>query len=231
MTLPASATMEAGGRTLTAAEAAVASLRVAISDRGLHDDVELVTWRGSKLEDVRPGDPLAIALGAAGSETNVWSGLVDEVEGGHDGLTITGLAMTSPLSQAYRAQAYVQQGVADIVEDLAADVDIDQVSSDVRLEAYCVDTRGSVWDAILDLAAISGSRVSQSAAGGLRFVPSSAASGQHTMRFGADLLGWRLAARPERSPAVAAAHGAASGQGSSRWHWLVNDPAPSADGE
>ncbi len=229
MTLPAGVTVTAGGRTLTSAEAAVAALRIELSICGAHDAAELTLWRGSRLEGVSPGDDLSVALGEAGSETGVWTGRVLEVEGGPDGLMVSGLALSEELSRTYRSQAYLQQGVADIVNDLASEVEIDTVECDMRLESYCVDTRLSIWEHLRSLAEISGSALGSSPSGGFRFTPASSPGDSHQLHYGIDVLSWRVASRPQPVPAALAAHGAASEQGSSRWHWLRNDPAPAAD--
>ncbi len=228
MTLAAGIRVTVGGRTLTSAEAALAAVWVELSTCGAHDAAELVLWRGSRLEGIAPDDEVGIALGEAGSEIDVWTGRVQEIESGPDGLVVTGLSLTDKLSHVFRSQAYLQQGVADIVNDLAADVPIDTVDCDLRLESYCVDTRLSVWEHLLELAAVSGCAVGASPAGGLRFTPASAPGDTHELRYGADLVAWRVASRAARVPAAVAAHGAASEQGSGRWHWPLNDPAPSA---
>ncbi len=231
MTLPASLAVTVGGRTLNAAEAAVAGVRIELSDGGAHDAAELLLWSGSKLRSLAPGEPLSLSLGSSGSEKKVWSGQVIESEEGPEGVHLTGVAPTACLSHSFRAQAYVQQSIGDMVRDLASEADVEVVACDLRLESFVVDSRLSVWEHILELARLSGCTVSASAAGALRFQSPATKSASHQLRHGVDLLSWRLGDRPLAVARAVAAHGAASTQGGSRWHWLHHDPAPGAASE
>ena len=54
--------------------------------------------------------------------------------------------------------------------------------------------------------------------------PSSGSAGV-LPRYGADVLSWHAGPRPAPAVPTAIASGAASDQGSEKWHWLTRDPA------
>jgi hypothetical protein len=222
-----SAIVTLANRTLNAAEAGLVSLRVTLS-RGSHDAVEMTFWPLTKFSSANPGDTVSVQLGFKDEEEDVWSGEVTAVEHTARALVITGHAPTSALSRERKSQTYVAQTVADIVRDLAASVDIDKVDADTDLSYYAVDHRRSVWGHLLDLAELSGSEITCSAAGGLRFLPISPLPSSTRFRFGAELLSWRAGAAAEGTPPTFAAHGSASESGSEKWHWVNPDPTGGA---
>jgi hypothetical protein len=218
------------GKAYSAAEAALVGLRASLSVRGSHDRVALRVWPTSKLAKASVGSSLSIALGDAGAETDIWSGEVADVAAAPDAITITGLAATIALSRTRVSQSYVDRSVADIVRDLASGVDVDAVEADVSLPIYAVDDRRPVWGHLLDLAALAGCEVGASAAGALRFVPVRTGSATVSLRHGADILGWSLAAAAQPDAPSVASYGAASEAGSAQWHWILRSPAPQGSG-
>lgn len=212
------------GRRLTSAQAALVRLQVSLSLAGAHDAAELVVWPSSKLAGTGSGAEMAIALGEEGEERDVWAGEVTTIAAGADGVVIDGLAGTVALSRRRVSQTYLDQSVADIVRDLAGDVDLDEVSGDVSLPAYAVDDRRSAWAHLLDLAGLVGADVGASAAGGLRFVPARTGSADVRLRYGADVLSWSGGPAPEPSAPAVAPHGAASEAGADQWHWILRSP-------
>jgi hypothetical protein len=218
------------GQNYSAAEAALVRMRVALSVRGAHDCVALTLWPSSKLASAQTGAKISIALGPSGSEADVWSGEVNAVAASPDALTITGLAATAALSRTRISQTYLDQSVADIVRALAASVDIDEVEGDLNLAAYTVDDRRAVWSHLLDLAAMAGAEVGANSSGALRFVPVRTGSANLTLRHGADVIAWRLAAQVAPDAPAVAAYGAASEAGADQWHWILSSPAPSGNG-
>ena len=133
-------------------------------------------------------------LGFQDEEEDAWSGEVTTVEHTPRALVITGHAPTAALSRERKSQTYLAQTVADIVRDLASAIDIDSVDADTDLSYYAVDHRRSVWGHLLDLADLSGSEITCSATGGLRFLPINALPSSTKFRFGAELLSWRAGA-------------------------------------
>jgi hypothetical protein len=217
------------GRTLTAAEAALAGLSVSLGLAGAHDPAEVMLWPSSKLASATPGARMSIALGPQGDEQEVWSGLVTAVAAGADGVVLDGLAATVALSRHRLSQTFLDRSVADVVRDLAgaAGAEIDQVEGDTRLPAYAVDDRRPVWEHLVDLARLFGADLGASPGGALRFVPAKSGSADWTLAFGADLVAWSggAGARAPEAPAVGA-HGAASESGAEQWHWLLRTPTP-----
>jgi hypothetical protein len=144
-----SAVVTIDGRALNAAQAGLVRLRVVLGN-GAHHWVELIVWPDSKFARVKPGASLAIALGKVDDEQDVMSGEVTSVLRAGDAVVIEGLSATRALSQARRSQTYVSQSIADIVRDLASEVDVDEIDASLKLEAYVVDHRRSVWGHLLD---------------------------------------------------------------------------------
>jgi len=225
------ATITLDGRTLTSAEAALVRAEVVLSVRGAHDAVTLIVWPSSKLVAAKPGSTLAVALGNDGDEHDVWSGEVSSVAAGADGFVIEGLAATIALSRSRVSRVYVDQSIADIVKDLSADVDVDQVEGTSSLTGYAVDDRRTVWAHLQALATLCGADVGASASGALRFVSPRTGSADLTLRHGADVLSWSGGRAPRPEPASVAAFGAASESGADQWHWLLREPeAAGGDG-
>jgi len=211
------------GQKRTSAEGAVLRVSVSLS-LGAHDAAEVVISRISKMTSAAPGSKLEIALGDTDDEQDVWSGEVSSVLASADALVIDGLSGTISLSRTRVSQAYLDQSVGDIVDDLASGADIDQVSGDTKLSAYNVDDRRTVWSHILDLAALVGAEVGASAAGALRFVPVKTGAADVTLRYGADVLAWSSGGAPSPDAPAVAAFGAGSESGAEQWHWIRRSP-------
>ncbi|MCP4600668.1 MAG: hypothetical protein GY847_09080 [Proteobacteria bacterium] len=212
---------------LTSAEAAVVRVAVCLSVCGDHDSVQVIAWPTSKLADLAPGDEIAVALGEEDDEELVWTGQVIDHRICEDGLVIEGLAPTTQLSSARVCQTYLSQTIADIVTELAGDVDTDEIQCDTTLDAYTVDNHQSAWAHILDLARLVDGDVGCSAPGGLRFVPAESSGQEKSLRYGADLISWRVG--PSKSPeAMAIAPLRSSSEsGSDKWHWIAKAPSTS----
>ncbi len=218
------------GQSYSSAEAALSRLSAWFSVRGSHDFVELKVWRDSKLTAATVGSKLSFAIGDKGSETDAWSGEVTSIESAADSVTISGLAATIALSRTRVVQTYVDQSVADVVRDLAAGVELDQVEGDLNLPAYTIDDRRPVWSHLFDLAALSGAEVGASPSGALRFVAVRTGSADVKLRYGADVLGWQSASRAKPDSASVAAYGAASEAGADQWHWIRRTPSAQGSG-
>jgi hypothetical protein len=220
-------TVTLDGRTLSAVEAGMVRARALLSARGAHASIELFAWPNSKWKSAAPGAPLSVSL----ADDEVFSGEVSELEFAGDLLAIGGLAKTVALSRSYKVQSYLGQTVADIVTDLASSGDIDEVEADAELSNYAVDDRRPIWSHLRDLARLVGAELGSGSAGGLRFVPPRSGPADHELRFGADLVEWKLGFHPPREAPRAAAYGAASEAGSEQWHWTTSAPSPVGDGD
>ncbi len=216
---------------LDSAEAAVVRVAVRLSLSGDHDSAQLVAWPTSKLASLNAGDDIAISLGEEDEEELVWTGQVNDYRIGEDGLAIEGLAPTAQLSSARVCQTYLSQSIADIVTELAGDVETDEIQCDTTLDAYTVDGRQSAWSHILDLARLVDEDVGCSAEGGLRFVPVESSGQEKSLRYGADLTSWRVG--PSKAPEAMALAPLRSGSesGSDKWHWIAKAPSSSGKTE
>ena len=224
-----SATFTLAGRTLNAAEAGLMSVRVILL-RGNHDSVELALWPKTKFSAAKPGDELSLQLGFKDDEHDVWSGKVTTVERTPSALLIVGHAPTAGLSRERKSNTYVGQTAGDIVRDLASSIQIDSVDGRAEFAYYAVDHRRSVWSHLLDLASLTGSEISCSPSGGLRFLDVNPLPSTTRFRYGADLLTWRAGPAVEGAAPSFAAHGSASESGNDKWHWLNPDPTNGAGG-
>ncbi len=212
------------GRSLSAAEGAVVSLRVELGLAPAHDGVSLRCWPDTKWSSASPGDAISVEMGDKDSEQAVLGGEVSAVRRMADGLAIDGLSATIALSRQFKTAVHVNPTVADVVRDLAGGAAVDRIDAPLKLGAWHAENRLSVWQQLQALARLAGAELGSAADGGLRFVAPSPAAAPQRLRHGAQLLDWELAPLTHTPAAAAAPHGAASGAGSSRWHWLGHDP-------
>jgi hypothetical protein len=216
-----SARIEIAGQELSAAEAGLQRLAVSLALGG-HARADLGFWPRSKFAGARPGDAATIALGAAGEEETVLTGTVTAVRQGRDTLGIEVMDPGATLSLTRRTLIFEETAIDEIVSRLAAEADV-SVEADAAgdLAIYYVDPARPLWNHLRGLAALSGSDLFSAADGTLLFrQPGGGAS--HTLRHGAELLDWRIAARPPSAAIAAGAHGDKSGSGT--WHWVAPDP-------
>lgn len=216
-----------GGHSLDAAEAALESLRVELSVSGAHDRFQCRLGHLSPFADVDAGADAEIQLGYGDDLQTVLTGTVTAVERAPWGLRVEGLAASSTLSAARIGRSYIGQTVADVVADLAAagGGSAGEVSASHTLAAYHVDERRSVWTHVRQLARLTGSELSSAPDGGLNFRPVKTGTADHTLHHGADLVAWRVGPRGPAGPDVSVVpFGAASEQGTDKWHILLRSP-------
>lgn len=235
------ASIRLNGTAYSAAEAGLVSARV---DLGFntHDRVHLVFWAQSALAQAATGDELSLSLSLgdadggllaavpsglgdlAGGDTDaVWTGRVQSTGSSADTLYIEGLASTFALSDVRRSQTWQDSSVGDIVRDLVGELG-SEVEADLKLASFSIDNSRTVWSCLYELAELAGAELGCAPDGGVRFILAGKQSGTTELRYGADLLDWRLARHTQRSALGAAEHGAASAAGNDKWHWLAHDP-------
>jgi hypothetical protein len=239
-----SAVVTLNGKRLTSAEGAITRVRVRLGLGPKHDAVDIFCWPSSKLKDASLGAKATVALGSLGSESDVWTGEISGVRLTPDGVALEALAATIALSRTYMSQIFVSVSVSDIVNQLAAKagVDVDNATGDLSFPAYAVDDRRSVWSHVNDLAKLIGADVSATEAGKLKFVAPTSSSGgalgglanavsstvSNTLlgggttglRYGANVLDWRMTTRTIQDAPAVQPFGAASEDGSEKWHWI-----------
>ncbi|CAD5366036.1 Phage protein D [Rubrivivax sp. A210] len=218
------------GQALGADESGLVRLKLALAGDGGHDSAQLVLWPGSKFADAAPGATVTIALGERDDETEVFAGELQARSQQPQQVVLDALAATLALSRGSKSQAFLNQSVADIVRDLAGEVQIDQALATLKLPAWHVDNRRPLWRHLQDLARLVDADLCSAADGSLRFVPAGSPAAPTLLRYGADLLDWRLSTVAEATPAAVAAAGAGSEQGEARWHWLRHDPVGAGAG-
>lgn len=215
------AVIEISGRTLSAAEAGLQELTVTLG-LGRHGRAEMVFWPASKFAEAEEGDPVTVALGPVDSEEQVLTGHVSARRQGTDRLTLEALDMSGSLSRARRAITFEDSSFAAIVEEISAETGVDALADGPEtLSIYYVVPQRPLWDHLRDLAHLSGRDLSMDAEGTLLFQPEGQGA-SHTLRFGAELLGWSVAQADTPVPATFAAHGATDQGGN--WHWIGTDP-------
>jgi len=220
------ARLTVAGRAFSAAEGAVRGLRLQLG-LGTHDAVTIALGPQSPLGDTEVDATLEVALGYGDDPAVVFTGTVAGVEKVPGGLLLEGLAATWPLSRTRVAQSYVQQTVKQIVEDLLgqAEVDAGQIDASLKLFAFHVDERRTVWAHIQTLARLAACDVICAPDGTLDFhPPRSGPTADHTLRHGADLVRWSLGPRQAPPAPAVVPYGAASEEGSEKWHVLLREP-------
>jgi hypothetical protein len=216
------------GHGYSAAEAAVHTLRLEIGVSGAHDALSVLLGPGSPVADVAAGADLSLALGYGDRLEDVLTGKVSAIDEVPGGVALEALAASASLSRTRVAQSYLQQTVADIVHDLLgrAEVDAGKIDAPLKLAAYHVDERRTTWAFLLDLARLASCEIGSDPAGALDFrPPRSGPTADHSFRHGADLLGWSVGPRGPRPPDPdVVPYGAASEEGSDKWHLLLREP-------
>ena len=222
-----SATITIDGKSLTAYEAGVVRLTVDMA-HGTHHTAELMLWPKSKFASTAAGASITVALGVDGDDEDLLTGEVAGMGGSPEAVRLDAVSATIALSRSRKSQTYISQSIADIVNDLASEVDVDEVSADLTLSAYSVDLRRTVWAHLVELASLAGADLGCAGSGGLRFVPPASGPGSFTFMFGATVLEWHIANVTSPPVPKVAPSGAASEQGSDKWHWLLHDPVGEA---
>jgi phage protein D len=234
------------GLTLNASEAGVASLRMDLGFNS-HDRLRLTLWRDSKFASAAPGQALSVLLTTGqdgggplpvagglpdglpgGGEDVTWTGTVESVSTSAGSLQIDGLASTSVLSQTRRSTTWTDQSVADVVADLAGELD-NEIDADLQLSNFSIDNRRTVWAHLRELARLSGAELSCAPGGGVRFILATQETAATELRYGAELIFWQLTRRAASTAVGAAEHGAGSSAGGDKWHWLAHDPVGTGD--
>ena len=109
-----SAVVTLDGQRLTSAEGAVIGVRIRLGMGPAHDQAECFCWPSSKFDSASPGSTLAIALGNAGDEADVFTGEVTGLRLTPDAIAIEGLASSVALSRTFVSQTFLDLSVADI---------------------------------------------------------------------------------------------------------------------
>ena len=153
------ATITLDGQKLTSAEAGLVSLRL---DLGFntHDKLQMTLWPDSKLASASPGSELIVELSnelasddllssvsgllGGGNDNALWTGTVDTVQSSAGQLHLSGLASSAQLSKSWLSATWADQSIADIVKDMAGDLDV-EIEADLHLSNYSIDNSRSIW--------------------------------------------------------------------------------------
>lgn len=233
-----SAKINLNGQHLSSAEAGMVSIRLDLSFN-THDRLQMTVWPDSKLRDAVPGDELSVELHTQSQSLSdlesvgaflgnsdssaLWTGTIDAVHSSAGIIQISGLASSAQLNKVKLSATWADQSIDKIIKDMAGDLAL-EIEADMNLSNYSIDNTRSVWSHLYELAQLTGAELSSSASGGLRFVLASKGGSKTSIRYGAELIDWRLVKQQQASLAVAAEHGAASSAGKDKWHWLAHDP-------
>ena len=253
--LAAAASSVLGGGDLDLLSGGVERLVVDLDVGRGHDRAEIVVSHLSSMADTEPGSELQVAIGLDGDPVDVLKVDVVAVEDRPGSRRIVGLSPTHHLDELLLARSYVQQTVADIVQDVLSEAGLDAGSVDGSrtMAQYHVDGRRSAWSNLHALADLFGAEITTEADGSVSFTPAPGASaggpggalgaaagavagaaaalglgGPAGLRRGANVAGWRSSDRGDALPVPAVAPlGAASPFGAPRGHHVLKD----GDGE
>jgi len=187
-------------------------------------ELELIVPAGASLP--APGQPLTVALGLDGSESDVFSGEIEAVQVGESWVRVVASDARARLACTYLAGSYEAQGPGKIVRDLLgqAKVQVGSAADGPELASYVVFPQLSVLRHVERLAELMGADLFIDAKGKANLVAGDHKGASVELRYGVDLLSASL----ERSGSVRAGvevwgEGAASTQGSDKAHWLPED--------
>jgi hypothetical protein len=215
------------GDRLTAAEAALAALQVELGVGNAHDRFRAALGGISRFAGVAAGASAVVELGYGDDLETVLTGTVTSVERRPWGLVVEGLAATFSLSRTRLGRSYVSQTAGDIASDLvtSANGTAGEISSSLSLSAYHADERRSVWSHLCSLAQLAGCELSSEGDGSVNFRPPKSGSPDHTFRHGAELVAWDVGPRDTVQTDISVVpFGAASEQGSEKWHVVLREP-------
>jgi hypothetical protein len=229
-----SATLTIDGRALTLAEAAVARCSVDSTVLGRHDRATVVLGPLSPLLDTVAGATAELAIGFGETLETVLTGTVERVGHLPWGTRLELASASAQLGRTRVGRAYVQQTLGDIARDLLGEAGVDEGDIDAgpMLAVHHVDERRSAWHHLRALAGLYGSELSSSGDGGVNLRPPRSGRADHTVRAGAELLGWTAGtSTPRAQPRPTGAYSAASEQGSDAWSLVHHEPGGSGDHE
>ncbi len=248
---PAAAlTLEGGagpfGGGLSLAQAAVQRLQVDLSVDEGHDRVQLWLRGDSSLAEANSQAALGVGIGDGDDVQDVLTVEVAGVDRTPWGAVLTGYAPSRRLSDSHVGRSYVDTSLADVVDDLLAEADVDEgdVDADLTLPVLHIDPARSIWAHLHRLADRTGRQVTSTAAGAVSFTPIPGATGgaglgplaasasvaaavglaaPQELRQGAELVGFRAWPRTPGAAAQVVTPSAGSGP---RWHLLAAEPDP-----
>jgi phage protein D len=217
-----------GGRALTAAEAALADLRVVLSTGAVHDLAVLRLDAASPFAGVSAGADATVELGYGEDTETVFTGTVATVGVAAGQLTVVAVGTSARASGVRVGRSYVGSTAGDVVSDLlsTARVDTGDVRAPLALAAYHLDERRTAWQHVADVARLAGCEVTTEGDGSVNVCPPRAgALPGTTLRFGAELVAWTVGpAGPAEAAVDVVPYGAASEKGSQGWHLLLREP-------
>jgi hypothetical protein len=228
MTLPRPAgRVTIDGRSLTLAEAAVARCSVETSVLGRHDRATLVLGALSPLLDTAPGATAELSIGLSDDVLQtVITGSVDRIGQLPWGACLGIASASAELDRTRVGRSYLQQNMGDIARDLLSEAGVGegQIDGGPMIAVYNVEERRSAWHHLRSLAALYGAELSSGGDGGVNLRPPRTGRADHTLRAGAELLGWIAGKRtPGPEPLESDAFSAASEQGSDAWSLIRHE--------
>jgi len=216
-----------GGQDCSGAEAALVRMRVVLGTGDAHDAVYATFGPKSPL-DVDVGAVCEFSLGYGDDLSKVLTGSVVALDRYPWGFSLEALAKSHLLSALRVGQSYIQQTAADIVQDLLsrAEVDPGEIDAAQTIAAYYAEERVTAWRHVQNLATLAGCEVSSSEDGALNCRPAKQGSAaDRSLRYGADLIGWSFGPRrPDHTDVSVVPYGAASEEGTDKWHILLREP-------
>jgi hypothetical protein len=215
------------GRDLTGPEAAAAAVRVELRCGAALDRALVALGPLSPVLDVAPDTTVEVGLGIGDDVSTVLTGSASAVWHRPWGTVVEVLTAGGALARTRVGRAYVQQAVADIVNDLLSSAGVDPGDIDASLEmgVYHADERRTAWQHLQVLATLTGCVVRSGADGSVHFTPPRIGNADHLLRGGAELMAWGVGGRPAgEPPAPAAPVSAAAERGSDAWQLWHHEP-------
>ena len=176
------------------------------------------------------GDAGTIKLGFDdGGAELVFTGVVELVARDVLGtLRVVAVNGAAAIARLRLNRSFEQRGAADVIKDLidAAGASGGSITAAADLPFYVVDDRRSGWRQIADLARDCGSMAYVAPDGKVTVAPAPAGPPAATLSYAQDILELLAGPRAAGSGAITVlGEGAAGGEGSDAWNWLVKDPS------
>lgn len=175
---------------------------------------------------VSAGEDLTIELGHEGNVTQVFTGILADIEPKISTTVFVGSSGADSMIKTRINQTYQNQSAGQIVSDLAgqAGVDTDVIENGINFPFYVVDDRKHLLQHAVELAAKSGLDLYFTPENKLVMKQFQKSSADHTFTYGEDIIDLQiLNTMPLTGQVMVAGESPVSAQGNDAWHWFAKD--------
>ncbi|MFX0194500.1 MAG: hypothetical protein ACFFCW_00135 [Candidatus Hodarchaeota archaeon] len=175
---------------------------------------------------VNVGDNLTIELGHENNLTQVFAGILSEIEPSVNTVVFMGSNGADNMTKTRINQTYQNQSAGQIVSDLAGQVnaEIDVAENGIDFPFYIVDDRKHVFQHAVELAAKSGLDLYVTPENQFTMRKFQKTRADHTFSYGEDIIEVQIfQGSPVAGNILVSGESPASSQGNDAWHWFAKD--------